>query len=505
MSFAEIFLDNPTAKAKQTKQLALLFGLLGIGLSLVIAYLAAEGLWPVAVGLLAALPVFVLLHRYPLAGLFIWLLLTPFLVATDGGSIRKVYWVIHRLLPPATVGIILLSSMLRIHPRKLPKLSWAELAMAGYLIATQVSVIYLNNDVMATTYHVYDRIFVPMCLYLLIRFVRPTEKDLQRLLPFLIFLLVSQSIIGLLSWSVPQVLPSAWLNRVGLRTTGSLRSYSVFTITVVTCGLIILQSALNNGRSKKRRGLFFCLFALTYFMIFLSFSRGSWLAGLVVLLGLTLLYPRFIGRFSLTVVPIAAVLLSVGLLSSHAEWARQRFYSDQSEEAALSRLPVYYASYRMFEAKPLFGWGYSNFDRFDRQFQTRVGDLISPSKDHASHNLYLTIVAEQGVIGILLYLAPMLWWLGQSSKALPKLPPDGFWSRKLLVIFWLLIIFHIIVNNFSNMRVVFGLGMWWITLGFIANLATAAITSQEETPPAPPQKISGWPSDPKTTASWGTL
>ena len=480
MSFAEIFLDNPTDKAKQTKQLALLFGLLGIGLSLIIAYLAAEGLWLVAVGLLAALPIFVLLHRYPFAGLFVWLLLTPFLVATDGGSIRKVYWIVHRLLPPAVIGIILLSSMLRIHPRKLPKFSWAELAMAGYLIATQMSVIYLNDDVLATTYHVYDRIFIPICLYLLIRFAKPTEKDLQRLLPVLIFVLVSQSIIGILSWSAPQILPSAWLNRVGLRTTGSLRSYSVFTVTAVTCGLIILHSALNHLRSKKSRGLFFFLFALTYFMIFLSFSRGSWLAGLIVLLGLTMLYPRFIGRFSLTVVPIVAVLLSVGLLSSHADWARQRFYSDQSEEAALSRLPVYYASYRMFEAKPLFGWGYGNFDRFDRQFQARVGDLISPSKDHASHNLYLTIIAEQGVIGIFLYLAPMPWCLQLTLRALPKLPSEGFWSRKLLILFWLMLVFHIIVNNFSNMRVVFGLGLWWITLGFIAHMGTAVLASNQE-------------------------
>lgn len=462
------------AGAAWTRQEVLFFGLLGVGLSVVMAYLAAAGLWFVAVGLLAALPAFVLLHRYPFTGLLLWLLLTPFLVATDGGSIRKVYWLIHRLLPPATIGLILLSSMLRIHKRRLPKLGLAELAMAGYLIVSQLSVIYLSDNVMGTTYFVYDRIFVPMCLYLIVRLLNPTENDLRRLLPILVFTLVAQSIIGILSWSAPQVLPSAWLNRAGSRTTGSLQSYSVFTITAVSCGLLILQSALNHKLNKKTRWLFFFLFILTYFMIFFSFSRGSWLAGIVVLMGLTVLYPRFIVRFGLTTIPVIVILLSVGLLSAQAEWASQRFYSDESEEAALSRLPIYYASYRMFEAKPLLGWGYGNFDRFDRLFQERVGDLISPVKDHASHNLYLTIVAEQGFVGILLFLTPMFWWLALTIKALPKLPPEGFWSRKLLVIFWLMITFHVIVNNFSNMRVVFGLGLWWVTLGFIAVIASSA-------------------------------
>jgi O-antigen ligase len=292
--------------------------------------------------------------------------------------------------------------------------------------------------------------------------------------------LFAQSIIGILSWSAPQLLPSAWLTRVGLRTTGSLRAYSVLTTTVITCGLLILQTALNLELSKKLRLLLFGSFVLTYFMVFLSFSRGSWLAGIVVLMGLTVLYPRFILRLGLTTVPVIVILLSIGVLSAQAEWAGQRFYSDQSEEAALSRLPIYYASYRMFEAKPVWGWGYGNFDRFDRLFQERVGDLINPVKDHASHNVYLTIVAEQGFVGIFFFLAPLLWWLALTIKALPKLSAEGFWSRKLLIIFWLMLVFHIIVNNFSNMRVVYGLGLWWITLGFIAVIVSSSLSLEAD-------------------------
>ena len=461
-----------------TRQQLLLLSLFGLGLGIIVAYLVVADLWLFAVALVLALPVFVLLHRYPLTGLFVWLLLAQFLVVTDSSMLRRGYWLIHRALPLLTIGIILLSHMLRIHKRKLPRLGGAELAMAGYLIVTQLSVIYLSDGVQANTIYIYDRIFVPMCLYLLIRLMHPTEQDLRRLIPFLIFILVAQSVIGILSWSAPQVLPGAWLDRAGSRTTGSLQSYSVFTVAIVTCGLLILHSAMNHDMGKTKRRLYYLLFGLACFMVFFSFSRGSWLAGLVVLIGLTVIYRRFIIRFALITIPVAAILLSAGALGAYADWASQRFYSEQSEEAALSRLPIYYASYRMFEEKPVMGWGYGNFDRFDRLFQERVGDLVNPVKDHASHNLYLTILAEQGFVGIFFYLLPMFWWLVLSLKAYLKLPAEGFWSRKLLIIFWLLLIFHFIVNNFSNMRVVYGLGLWWITLGFIGVMVSRSLAAE---------------------------
>jgi len=36
--------------------------------------------------------------------------------------------------------------------------------------------------------------------------------------------------------------------------------------------------------------------------------------------------------------------------------------------------------------------------------------------------------------------------------------------------FWLIMLAFVVVNNFGNMFVVFGLGIWWLTLGLIANM-----------------------------------
>jgi len=469
--------------------------ILGCGLGVVTAYLIVAGSWQLALGLLLVPPAVILLHRYPFLAILVWLILDPFLMTTQTETGRRVYWLIHRALPPAAVGIMVLSSSLRINRRKLPRVVWPELAMAGYVVASLLSIILLNDDPLATTYLFYDRVFTPMCLYLLVRLSAPDERDLQRLMPIVFFLGVSQSIIGILSWFAPQVLPSAWLGKAGERTIGSLVNPSTFTSTLMFSGLLLLHAAWNRKPGLVRT-LYISAFVLAAFCVFLSFSRGSWLGGLLVLLlpamGLIYLYPKVILRLSMVILP-AVMILGGGLLADQLGWARERLYSERAEESALSRLPVYYAAYRMFEARPVVGWGYGNFDRYDRQFQGRVADLVNPAKDHASHNLYLTLIAEQGLIGFSLFLTPLIWWLILTLKILPRMPGGGLWSGKLLILFWLIMLNYVVVNNFHNNRVVFGLGLWWVSLGFIAHMVHSRLVTAGSGVLARARRPISWP------------
>lgn len=448
---------------------------LGSMLGIMSVYLLVNGYWQLSMVLIFILPAAILIVKYPLLSLIIWLLLNPFLMTTPTAAERMVYWLIHRALPPATVGFLLISHLLRI--RRLPKISPAEVAMIAYLILSQLSVVFFNPIPVATTFVFYDRFFIPMCLYWVVRFSRLEEKDLHRLLPVVLFLGLSQAAIGILSWTAPQILREEWLQLAGIRTTGSLVAYSVYTTTMVFSGLVVLHAALNRKPGLAQMVYIFVFF-LAIYCVFISFSRGSWLAGVFVLLGLFFIYPRFMIKTLFIVVPVASLLVG-WIFSNEVQFAYQRL---NSTETALSRLPVTYASVRMFEIKPLFGWGYGNFGYYDRQFQQRVGDLVNAEKDEASHNLYLTMLAEQGLIGFILFITPLLWWLVQSIVVIPSMPAEGFWSRKLLLLLWLVILNHFIVNNFSHMLVVFGLGMWWITLGIIANMVSAYPKANKQIP-----------------------
>jgi O-antigen ligase len=433
----------------------------------VLAYLVAAGYWYLALAMVLAGPLLVAVHRYPLIAISIWLVLSPLVAVTYDVGNRKVFWVIHRSLPLLTLGAIAVGSILHLSDRKISRLGWPELLMGGYLMASVVSILYTSDAPLATAYFLYDRVFIPMCLYLIVRLLSPEERDLRLLLPAVAFLLVSQSLFGLLSWIEPGALPEAWLPHAGERTTGSLRDPNVYSVTVLFAGLFLLHRALTGGHSRRVRFTAVALFVLALVMVFFTFSRAAWIAGLLALLMVAFAYPRFARRSAVVVVPVLLLILASGALTEPLGYAYDRL---TSEDSALSRLPPLVAGARMFAAKPVAGWGYESFDRYSRRFQGRVGNLASAEKPHASHNLFVTILAEQGLIGFLLFLGPPVYWLVQTVKRWGSMPRSGGIDRRLLLLLWAAVGAFIIVNNFVVVRVTFGPGVYWLTLGLIGSV-----------------------------------
>lgn len=446
------------------------FLLVGLGTGLLTAYLVAAGEWHLVLPLLLSLPGLIILHRYPFLSIVIWFVLSPFLLHTTTGAERQIYWIIHRGLPPLTLGIIYFSSALKIRQRPLPSLGFPELLMAGYLVFGLFSILLQNSMPQATMYHFYDRVFSPMCLYIILRLTNPGEKEWRWLLPVLFFIVVSQTTVGVVSWVAPSVLPSKWLDKVGQRTTGTLVNPSIYTTALIFAGLLLLHGTLQMKQGWLRTGFTF-VFVFCVFGILISLSRASWIAGIFVILGLVYLYPKFMLRFSLVAVILSLLLGSI-ILPIYIDRVRQRLYSQEAEGSALDRLPGYLAAYRMFQEKPLFGWGYGNFDLYDRQFTGRVLDFANDNKDHASHNWFLSFIAEQGVVGMALFYGPVLYWLVMSGRRWRQIANRGIWSRKLLIILWLIVLTEVIINMFMNMIIFFGHGIWWVVFGLIAILLT---------------------------------
>ena len=237
---------------------------------------------------------------------------------------------------------------------------------------------------LATAFLFYDRLFIPICLYLIIRLLEPDESELRRFVPIGVFMLVSQLSTGrTLAVSIPAFsLRHGWDLR-GQGRPGLSSHPNVFATALLFCGVLSLHSALSVSRANEPPlGLMF-LFVLAIVMAFLTLSRASWLAAVVVIGGLLFVYPRPLNRLAVIAVPVVGLLLATGLLSGIGIAAQDRLESASSEQSALSRLPVAVAAVRMFAERPLVGWGYESFDRFDRQFQTTVAGFY-PEKDQTS-------------------------------------------------------------------------------------------------------------------------
>jgi O-antigen ligase len=448
-------------------RLKIVLGVAALALGLVISYLIVSGMWYFAAGLLLVIPGAILLHNYPWLGLAGWLVVAQFVMAINGSMLRQAFWLIHRGLPLVILAVIILSAMFGIRRIKAPGPTKYEFAMFGYAAVSMASAFLLSEAAdNEAAYRVYDRIVVPMIFYLVVRLLVEDEEDLQRLLPFLFVIALSQAFFGFVYIFARGALPSYWLRDSGTRATGSLVSPAVFTVTLLFVGTLLLHAALSNHVKGILRFVFIGVFTATIGAVFFTFSRGSWLAAVVALTSLFVIYRGFIIRFAMLALPVV-IIVAGSLLADEISYADDRLNTDQTVRG---RLPVVYASLQMFEARPIFGFGYNNFDNFDRQFQDRVGDVAAPEKDHASHNVYLTILAEQGAVGFILFILPVVGLFMASLKKWRDLPTSGFWSRKLLIVLWSVIAAHFAVNNFSNMRVVYGLGLYWINLALIAVL-----------------------------------
>lgn len=443
------------------------------------AVLVSRGYWYLVVAMVLAVPVTLVLHRNPLLAVTGWLVIDPFLQAVMAdGTGRKLYWLVHRALPVLILGLVVVARLAGLNRRRFT-FGWLELIMAGYLLASLLSIEYASPDVLANSYLLYDRVAIPMAVYLLVRWYPPGRRSLEAAVPAFGFLLATQLAIGVLQWIAPDVIPRDWLDRAGSRTTGSLDHPNVYGTTVLAAGAFLFHMGHSVRRPRFPRWLYSFALGASLIAAFLTLSRAAWLAALLVALVTFVLHPGAFRRMALAFVGVAVLIVLLAPVEPLLATASSRLFSEQSKESALSRLPVVIASLRMFEARPVTGWGYGNFDLYDREFQGRVGGLFVPDKDHASHNLYLTIMAEQGLVGIVLYMAPVLILLVRTPGAFRRLPRDGPTGRGLLAVAWLVPATHFVVNNFSNMKVPFGLGMYWLSLAVIAGLVLPRRTHTE--------------------------
>jgi O-antigen ligase len=85
-------------------------------------------------------------------------------------------------------------------------------------------------------------------------------------------------------------------------------------------------------------------------------------------------------------------------------------------------------SLQLAEQKPILGWGYGSFDRVKNTSElTATGGIsIKYLLDNTSHNSYLTMLVETGVIGLLLYALPFLILAGR-AMARARAPSFDGW------------------------------------------------------------------------------
>jgi O-antigen ligase len=437
-------------------------GVLAVGaaLAVVVAVFASQGHDRSSLAVAVALPLVIVLLRYPWAGVLLWLAVMPFLAIGDGAAGPET-WLFDRLLVPTVLALALGYRLVGLS-RSYFRLSVTDLALAAFIVVALANIWMLSSDTMRNTAAFYNLVMIPIAIYWLVRVIEPRERELKWLLWIMAALVVIQFAVGVLSWLAPSVLPAQWLGRAGERTVGTVRGPAMYSTTLMVGGMMAM-AYLSTVRGQLARWALFGIVALAFIGIGISFSRGSWAGAALVLLGLLFVRRRIaLGLLAVGLVALGAVAaVNFGGIVAYAT-AR---LSDA--DTAESRLVTNNAALRMIQARPLTGFGYGNFELFDESYKVRIGDL--PAEEGSAHHTFLALAAENGLPALLLYLFPAAWLLWLTLRRWRQVTSRDPLHGPLLVGLWLGILHEATVMQFMDMlhSSTWGTGLWWLMLGLI--------------------------------------
>ncbi|WP_408058634.1 O-antigen ligase family protein [Streptomyces niveus] len=273
-------------------------------------------------------------------------------------------------------------------------------------------------------------VLVPGALLLLIR----DRRDFRLVAWSMVALALVQGLIG-----VVQYLTGTGASYMGedVRAVGTFGPTDVMGMaTVVSYGLVTavgLALGARPGSGRRQRAAALGCAALLFLPLVLSFSRGAWIATVVaVTLQLALSGLRRAARVALVAAALGVVL--VGGLGIGSQMVSERLGSitevtEAPDRSVTDRYTMWAAAAGMWRTDPVTGVGLKGFPAY-RDSHSSIA--LSSGSDTAGagmgfqrqpllspHNMYLLILSEQGLLGLLALAGS---WAALLVLALRRLP-----------------------------------------------------------------------------------
>ncbi len=184
-----------------------------------------------------------------------------------------------------------------------------------------------------------------------------------------------------------------------------------------------------NGPQVLRR-LSIVTLVLSVPAIFFTYTRAGVIATVVVTAILVATRPR-----ARVIGAALAVLAAFVLFIGWGDISRSSLYQQRASDVAnvQGRSVIAKASLELATERPLVGWGYGQFDEAKRNVDIDTGSVSQASLyRYTSHNTYLTILVELGVIGFVLAFLTWLIVVWSTIRRLPTMPYPPWFTHSLL-------------------------------------------------------------------------
>lgn len=264
----------------------------------------------------------------------------------------------------------------------------------------------------STLLHLLNGYIVPAGIYWLIRFSR---VDPARLNPAIVTLLLFGTYLSLTAvfeitktWSLvfPAYIADPTLGIHYGRARGPMLQSVRLGMCLNLCLALLWTSVWwLYPKSKAAWLLTLSLTPLLLLAILLTYTRSIWMAtaAIVVISMLTLLRgkTRWVAIGGLFVcTTVSALIVGPNLVAFKREYSEA-----ETRESTYMRAAFAYVSWQMFQDKPIAGFGFNQFQVYDKPYldDRSTNIRLESIRGYVHHNSFLSILVDLGLVGAVLY------------------------------------------------------------------------------------------------------
>jgi O-antigen ligase len=266
----------------------------------------------------------------------------------------------------------------------------------------------------------------------------------------------------------------AWISSSGGHLLGILGHHSVNGTYIAALLPIIWISVRISFRGSGYRWMSWgSIFALLP-ALFLTFSRGAWLASMAGGVTLWRHRPKAVGVDRVRIAGVVSLLILAWALLDRSDPAilRHAGVTDalrrtwtktmRFEQADAHRLQQWHTTGRVLDEYPALGLGFGNFTRGFDDYSEKVGKGVTA---RTTDNMYLMVACETGIAGLCVFLGLMgylgrgLWRAAATDTGLATAIVASFTTLTVAMLFW-------DVLNHPTIRILFwtlaglGVALW---------------------------------------------
>lgn len=176
--------------------------------------------------------------------------------------------------------------------------------------------------------------------------------------------------------------------------------------------LALLTICLNSKKLPTLNKVYlYLVFVIGSIGLYMSYTRGAMLGFLI---GLPVVFFFFNKRIAIIIAVVSAAFISLMVIVAlMGGSARSRFLLGSNSASNSERMSQYLSAIHAFKERPILGFGPQQLKFHVKEIKEKY-NLENKHYIEHSHNVYLEIAANMGIVGLLAFLA----WLGLWCKEL---------------------------------------------------------------------------------------